>query len=403
MSSFPTYLVIPILLLLVAMELWHERSHGNKTYTFRGALANLNAGMVEYAVGVGTHVLVVIAYVLQYEHISLIAWPSTVPGILVAFMLYEFCYYWKHRLGHEVNFMWAGHIVHHQSEEMNFTTGARLSSSSPLYDVVFYIPMALIGITPAVYVGCKAVSLGWQFFLHTEHIRKLPTWAEFILNTPSHHRVHHSCREEHLDKNYGSLIILWDRLFGTFADESLQPVYGTTEESASLNPITANVVYYGNLVSWVRRSRTWSDASRVLFGRPDDLPGYLPKASGGRPQRTQGPQADLRWYALAQFVGAIAVVFGLLKFGDELPIPVLIIGVGWVLWTASQVGNILERNIETILLSEVARHLATLLILLQFYFWQILPAGFLLLAAALYAISGAVLLWSYFYSMRLMV
>lgn len=403
MTSFPTYLVIPVLLLLVALELWHERSHGGHTYTFRGALANLNAGMVEYAVGVGTHVLVVIAYVVQYENISIVALPANIPGVLLAFMLYEFCYYWKHRLGHEVNFMWAGHIVHHQSEEMNFTTGARLSASSPLYDVVFYIPMAMLGITPAVYVGCKAVSLGWQFFLHTEHIRKLPAWAEFILNTPSHHRVHHSCREEHLDKNYGSMVILWDRLFGTFSDEELQPVYGTTEATASLNPITANVVYYGHLISWIRSSRNWSDASRVLFGRPDELPEYLPKVSGGRPTLSQGPQADMRWYAFAQFVGAIAAVFGLLRYGNELPVPVLIIGVGWVLWTASQVGNMLERNIEVILWPEMARHLVTLLILVQFYFWLTLPAGFLLLVGLLYAISAIALFRSYFHSMRLMV
>ncbi|WP_020570070.1 sterol desaturase family protein [Neolewinella persica] len=403
MASFPTYMVIPVLLLLVAMELWHERSHGGGTYTFQGALANLNAGMVEYAVGVGTHVIVVIAYVLQYENISVVTLPANVPGILLAFVLYEFCYYWKHRLGHEVNFMWAGHIVHHQSEEMNFTTGARLSSSSPLYDIVFYIPMAMLGITPAVYIGCKAVSLGYQFFLHTEHVRKLPAWAEFVLNTPSHHRVHHSCREEHLDKNYGSLIILWDRLFGTFADEELQPVYGTTEATASLNPITANLVYYGNLVTWLRSSRTWSDAGRVLFGRPDELPEYLPKASGGSPTINQGPQADLRWYALAQFSGAIGAVYGLLRYGSDLPLPILIIGVIWVLWTAAQVGNILERNIEAILWSEVIRLLATLLVLGLLYFWLTLPVVLLMILATMYAASALVLFRSYFYSMRLMV
>lgn len=402
MASFPTYLIVPTLFLLVAAEIWHERSHGKRTYTFKGALANLNAGMVENAIGVGTHVIVVLAYTLQYEQISVMEWPASVPVALLAFLLYEFCYYWKHRLGHEINFMWAGHIVHHQSEEMNLTTGARLSASSPLYDVFFYLPMAILGITPAIYVGCKAVSLGYQFLLHTEHIRKLPAWAEYVLNTPSHHRVHHSCRGEHLDKNYGSLIILWDRLFGTFADEKLQPVYGTTQGPASLNPIRANLSHYGQLITWFRSSRSWIDAGRVLFGAPNALPEYLPKASPGRPPVDQAPYADLSWYALVQFGGAIATVYGLLRYGEELPLALLISGVGWVLWTASQVGNLLERNIEQVLGAELGRHGATLLLVGQLYFWGTLPVGFLVLLTALCLVSPVVLLRSYFRSMQLM-
>lgn len=160
--------------------------------------------------------------------------------VLLAFLGVDFCFYWMHRASHRVRWFWAAHVVHHSSERMNFSTAMRQNATNIFNGMwVFYLPLALLGLNP-VWIGVAyALSLVYQFFIHTTLVGKLPGWVELVFNTPSHHRVHHGRNPGYIDRNYGGTLIVWDRLFGTFVDENAQdpPEYGITRPVRSNNLI----------------------------------------------------------------------------------------------------------------------------------------------------------------------
>ena len=193
----------------------------------------------------------------------------------VAFVAYDFCYYWKHRFGHEWRIMWASHIAHHQSEEFNLSTALRQTGTDYI-GFVFYIPLYLAGIPAAAIVTVGSLNLIYQFWVHTEHIRRVGP-LEWILVTPSNHRVHHARNPEYIDRNYGGVFILWDRLFGTFKDERVEEpcVYGITTALASWNPLWANFHFWHDTARLAWRTRRWSDRLRIWFMRPAWYPADL--------------------------------------------------------------------------------------------------------------------------------
>ena len=165
-------------------------------------------------------------------------------------LLYDFLYYWLHRAGHEVNILWAAHVVHHQSEDYNLSTALRQTSTGGLLGWIFYLPMALLGFPVSVFVGVALIDLLYQFWVHTEQIGKLG-WFDRVFCSPSNHRAHHAVNDRYLDRNYGGILILWDRLFGTFVEEDDRdrPIYGTRSPLRSFNPLWANAeVYWATLV-----------------------------------------------------------------------------------------------------------------------------------------------------------
>jgi len=377
----------------VGLEYLLCRRHGLTAYRFNSALANVLTGTLEISFGVLSHALIIGAYYWQYDHWTVWSWTSAPAMALTGFLLFELFYYWKHRLGHEVNFMWAGHLVHHQSEDMNLTAGIRLSSTSPLYDIIFYIPLAVLGISPEVYIIYKGFSLVYQLFLHTELIGRLPAWYEYCFNTPSHHRVHHSCLPEHLDKNYGSVLIIYDRLFGTFATEKVKPVYGLTQALESWNPLLINVHFYGRLFAWVRDARSFRDRCRVLFGRPDQLPDYLeqPSKRGARKPKydVDITSTEARWYLIIQFLAVVVVVFTLLKNSGHISLLASGLTTAWVFWSVAQISRFFSEPLEALLPAEVLRFFAAvaLCVFLQAsgvfsLAWALVIRVFCLLAAA---------------------
>lgn len=164
----------------------------------------------------------------------------------------DFCYYWFHRLSHEVRFLWAAHVNHHSSRKYNLSTALRQSWTTPFTSVLFWTPMPLFGFEPAMILTVQALSLLYQFWIHTETIRSLG-WAENVMNTPSHHRVHHATNVPYLDRNHGGFFIFWDRLFGTFARETEQPVYGLTKNIETYNPLEIAIHEWRALWHDVRR------------------------------------------------------------------------------------------------------------------------------------------------------
>jgi alkylglycerol monooxygenase len=191
---------------------------------------------------------------------------------VAAFVFYDFCYYWKHRYGHECRIFWASHIAHHQSEEFNLSTALRQTGTDYI-GFVFYLPVYLIGIPAPVVITVGSLNLIYQFWVHTEHIRRLGP-IEWIFVTPSNHRVHHARNTEYLDKNYGGVFILWDRMFGTFKDEhaDVPCVYGITTGLKSFNPLWANFHFWYDTAKIAWRTRNWGDKFKIWFKAPAWLP-----------------------------------------------------------------------------------------------------------------------------------
>jgi len=197
----------------------------------------------------------------------------------------DFAYYWEHRFSHRVNLAWATHSVHHSSPHYNISVAYRFGPMDDLWALVFNLPLVVIGFDPLVVFFSAMVVLQYQTFLHTEAIGKLPRPIEFLMNTPSHHRVHHGSNPQYLDKNYGGMFIVWDRLFGTFAAEREAVRYGLVEQIDSVNPF---VVFFHGIARLVRktaRTRDFGAAMGALFGPPDwtpkrARPGGAPAAAG---------------------------------------------------------------------------------------------------------------------------
>jgi sterol desaturase/sphingolipid hydroxylase (fatty acid hydroxylase superfamily) len=271
---------IPGFFLLIAAELIAEKVRKTHYYRVNDAITSLSIGVVSRMTGVLKSLVPLTIYVLIFEHFALFTFPQTSWAWLVAFVLYDFFYYWNHRFGHEVSLFWAAHVVHHSSEDYNLSTALRQSSGS-LFNFVFFIPLALIGIDPLMLIAVASVNLVYQFWVHTQHVPKLGL-IEWFMVTPSNHRVHHAQNQIYLDRNYGGVFIIWDRLFGSFQEELEQetPIYGVRKALKSWNPFYANVQVYKQLIHDSVHTRRWSDKFKVWFGRtgwrPDDVSQKFP-------------------------------------------------------------------------------------------------------------------------------
>ncbi len=179
----------------------------------------------------------------------------------------DFCYYWFHRLSHEVRFLWAAHVSHHSSREYNLSTALRQSWTTPITTLWFWTPMPLLGFDPAMILVVQSVSLLYQFWIHTEAIENLG-FLEGFLNTPSHHRVHHAKNARYLDRNHGGFFIVWDRWFGTFERETEKPEYGLTKDIDSYRVLDIALHEWRSLLRDVRRAESWSDAMGYILMPP---------------------------------------------------------------------------------------------------------------------------------------
>ena len=260
----------PVFLLLIGIECVVARLRHRSEYRLGDALAAIGLGALSTYVGVFTRLFSFGIYVALFEHHRLFSLDRGSAWVWVSgLVLYDFLYYWNHRLGHEVAILWAAHVVHHQGEEFNLSTALRQTGTGFLLSWVFYVPMVILGYPPEVFLVLSLIDLLYQFWIHTEQIGSLGVFDR-IFASPSNHRVHHAVNDLYVDRNYGGILILWDRLFGSFQPElpTLPPVYGTRDPLRSWNPLWANVHSYWTLLRGSWRARRWSD-------RP-----YLPEAAG---------------------------------------------------------------------------------------------------------------------------
>jgi sterol desaturase/sphingolipid hydroxylase (fatty acid hydroxylase superfamily) len=200
--------------------------------------------------------------------------PMNIGTWVAAFFVADFTYYWMHRMEHQHRILWATHSVHHSSEDYNLTVSLRLSLVESLFEWAFLIPMVLIGFSPFQAIVGFILVAQFQTWIHTERIYKLG-WLDEVFNTPSVHRVHHGSNDQYLDKNYGGVLIIWDKLFGTFQREEEKVVYGLTKNIHSNNPITINFIEFKNIWQDVKKCRNWKDRFFIIFGGLTWRPTYF--------------------------------------------------------------------------------------------------------------------------------
>ena len=275
-------------------------------------------------------------------HVALAPWrlpvdsPWTWLGALVA---YDFLYYWHHRAGHRVAVFWAAHVVHHQSEDYNLSTALRQTSSGWLFGWIFYLPMALAGVPPLVFGVVALIDLLYQFWVHTEQVGRLG-WFDRWFCAPSNHRVHHAVNDAYLDRNYGGILIVWDRLFGTYAaeDPATPCIYGTRGPLRSWNPIRANLQVYAGLARDAWRTRRLVDKAAVWLKppgwRPPDLVIADPKPAF---DLASVERFDTMMSRKAQVL-AVAIFVGLLA------------GTSWLLWNAHRLAWPVQAGAATTIL-----------------------------------------------------
>ncbi len=238
-------LATPLFFLLIGIEYIVGRTRGRDTYRLNDALNSIGLGVLSQLTGVFSALLTLGIYTLVFQHAAPWQLPTNVAWVwVVGLVFYDFCYYWHHRVGHTVALFWAAHVVHHQSEDYNLSTALRQTSSGWIGGWAFYLPMALLGFPPLVFGVVALIDLLYQYWVHTQQIGKLG-WFDRWFCAPSNHRVHHAVNDQYLDKNYGGILIVWDRLFGSYAeeDDAVPCVYGTRPIATSTTaPMIARTV-----------------------------------------------------------------------------------------------------------------------------------------------------------------
>jgi len=393
----PIVYAIPVFFALIGLELWVAHRRRARAYDFADAVCSIGLGAMSQVSGIFSKLVVLAIYVAVFDHLRLFSLSAgSVAVWLAGLLLYDFLYYWHHRLGHEVGVLWAAHVVHHQSEEFNLSTALRQTSSGFLFGWVFYLPMALLGFPPLVFVAVGLIDLLYQYWIHTEQIGRLG-WFDRVFASPSNHRVHHGVNDRYLDKNYGGILILWDRLFGTFADEDAdEPViYGTRSPLRRYDPVWSNLEVYAALARDAWRTRRWRDKLALWWKppgwRPADLAAADPKPAFdpyARPKYAPRVARAVQIHVAVQFALLMLIGADCLARAEQLP---LAWGLGYAAWAMLSLVALcawLEGARHAPFL-DLARLVAALLVLVLGGSWFGAGGG-----AALTAVAAAVVLAS---------
>jgi sterol desaturase/sphingolipid hydroxylase (fatty acid hydroxylase superfamily) len=280
------YYAVPffvLLLLVEALTYRHLQSDGLVGYELEDTRTSLLMGTGNVVVNVIWKLAVVAVYAALYELTPLRLDAGDWWVWVLLFFLDDLAYYWFHRVSHESRVFWASHVVHHSSQHYNLSTALR-QTWVPMTYLPFWLPLLLLGFEPWMVLLAQSWSLIYQFGLHTERLGKLPRPLEAVLNTPSHHRVHHGANEQYLDRNYGGILVIWDRLFGSFEPEGERVRYGLTKNLATFNPVRVAFHEYTALAHDLRAAGSWRTRWNLLLRGP----GYEPPATSAG-ERGGGP------------------------------------------------------------------------------------------------------------------
>ena len=349
MNFNPIILSVPLFFFLIGIELLVERWQRQKLYRLNDAITNINMGTSQQTMGALFKILIPLSlYELIFSQFSLFKIEATWLNYIILFIAYDFCYYWAHRMSHEINLLWSGHVVHHQSEDYNLAVALRQSWFQSIWTAPFYFPLALAGFPTEMLIWVGAINLTYQFWIHTEAVDKLG-FLEYFMNTPSHHRVHHGRNEKYIDRNHAGVFIVWDRMFGTFQAEEERPTYGITTPLASWSPVWANFSHFAAIYKQIQETPKFLDKVKVVFyppgWRPAELGGQMPIPPVDRTTDTKyNPviPAALNYYALFQYflITGGALAFFLTQSG--LPKTQQLVSAGLIMAAVILNGAILE-------------------------------------------------------------
>lgn len=340
---------IPVFVLLIILEsLWDQKTQKGY-YRFNDAVAALSTGMLNRTMDFLVLLVNWAAYETLFNAFSFWTLPQTWWVWVLAFIVYDFFYYWSHRVDHTFTVLWNAHAVHHQGEEFNLTTALRQPFTGFVKGSLIFAPMVLMGFDPYIVASVGALNLVYQFWVHTRYVPKLG-WYETWFVTPSNHRVHHGMNDKYIDKNYGGVFIVWDRLFKTFEeeDDGEPVVYGVRKPLASFNPFYANVQIYSLLLKDAWRSGSWKVFIKLLLSRtgqrPPELEAQYPSERLDLNQFTPyNPQelAGARWLIWSQLVFSMGYTVWFLLFVDAtqwataaihfVPLGAALLSMNWLL------------------------------------------------------------------------
>jgi sterol desaturase/sphingolipid hydroxylase (fatty acid hydroxylase superfamily) len=261
----------PLYVILIGAEILLSNYQQRKLHSWKDTAINIYLMLLNGSIDLFFRSVYIVILDYFYRH-QIISFTHVVTYWLMLVLLEDFLYYWLHRFDHEIRFFWAIHVTHHSSEHMNLTVGFRSSVFQPLYRFIYFIPLALIGFEPLDIIFIYSATQIWGIFIHTEMIQKMG-WLEYILVTPSHHRVHHASNPKYLDRNMGMFLIIWDKLFGTFQpelpDEAYQPKkYGLTKSLEKETPSKIVFHEWKDMLRDLQKKISWKEKWRYLFGPP---------------------------------------------------------------------------------------------------------------------------------------
>lgn len=273
MPTFPNIILyaIPFFIISMALEIYASIKENKKVYHTKDSVTSIAMGLGNVLIGLLSKALVLMAFMVVYENFRLFSIPFAWWSFILLLFADDFSYYWFHRISHENRLFWASHVVHHSSEHYNLSTALRQTWSGGFYTFVFWLWLPLIGFHPGMILLQMSVSLLYQFWIHTEAIDKMPKWFEAVMNTPSHHRVHHGSNPLYLDRNHAGIFIIWDKIFGTFQPElkDEKVVYGLVSNINTYNPLKVAFHEWLALGKDVfSGKKSWYDRAKYIIKSP---------------------------------------------------------------------------------------------------------------------------------------
>ncbi|MFC4263317.1 sterol desaturase family protein [Ferruginibacter yonginensis] len=337
---------IPMFLFFMGVEYWYSKRKGKNFFQFAESVANINVGIAERLMDVFTIVPFYYFFNFIYQHYALLTIEPTWYTWVLLFLATDLVWYFYHRFAHEINILWAAHIVHHQSEDFNYTASARITVFQASVRCLFWAVLPLIGFPPIMISTFLLIHGIYPFFIHTQTIGKLGFIEKFMV-TPSHHRVHHSSNPQYLDKNYGDVLIIWDKIFGTFVEEKEQPVYGLTKPINSYSFLWQHFHYVLELAVAFKKAVGFKQKWKVIFGSPNNIDPNIRTALEKvflRNKVATQPTKAHQHYIIAQTTITLVALFWLVYNYVALQIPTISFTTVLIIISVINTGAILEQQ-----------------------------------------------------------
>lgn len=330
---------IPLFLFFVLLEIVVDAVAHKKSYRFEDTLTNISLGIGQQTIEalIKTVFSVLVIWLTQYAIFRI---PDTLWTFLGVVLLSDFIYYWFHRLSHVVNFLWAVHIVHHQSNEFNLSVSFRQPWLHKVTAFGFFLILPILGVSPGMMFLALAFQTIYQFWLHTQFIGKLGFLESFLV-TPSHHRVHHGTNPIYINKNYGNTFILWDKLFGTFQEEQELVLYGITKPFTSTNPIGANIYFWKEIIRAAKSQKGFWNKMKVFFQKPDSIPDNKKDRSEITSEK-RAFTVRIQWYIMVQYLLIFAGTIFFLFKQDTISYLLKMISVLFIIWSIYAISALMQ-------------------------------------------------------------